>query len=356
MLNVFEFCTKAMRQFTLRGVCMMLMLLLMLLFAACSLAPSDIDPPPIFELNGVVEFEASEVDVDEGTAQILLALSWYVFTTNSLDPAPFALATQTVTSTNEAYQFSLALADVPPPSAFVLTGANRFLELPAEGNLAIGFITARPWVPDNDGTFAWTTEDMLYQTCPFESQLVLWWDGPELDHEEIGFESGTLRKGLNLIDVADGENGPEGYRLFSASSPIVVEVCSDGYRAPLRSCGLPQDRSVETIYVSGSENLDENPDPPVDSYECDQCGVSYRVPDVCTRRLNILCRDCRSQVVETDPNDRAPNWICENPPDYCDEGVEPLCLLGRRFSCENNQWRLTETCDDQCCEAGCIAE
>ena len=197
---------------------------------------------------------------------------------------------------------------------------------------------------------------MLYQTCPFESQLVLWWDGPELSHEDIGFESGTLRKGLNLVDLADGDNGPEGYRLFPAGRPISVALCNDGYRAPLRSCGLPQDRSVETIYVSGSENADENPDPPPEAFECDQCGTSYRAPDVCTRRLNILCRDCRSQVVETDPNDPVPDWICTNPPDFCDVGEAPLCLFGKRFNCQDNHWRLIETCDDHCCEVGCSAE
>ena len=139
--NESECRVKFMRQFT----SIQLGLILMVFLVGCSLAPSEIDPPPIFELNGRVTLEESEVDVNQDTVQILLALSWYVFTTNSLDPAPFSLAAQTVTSSNEDYEFALALSQVPPPSAFMPTGADQFLELPAEGNLAIGFITARPW-------------------------------------------------------------------------------------------------------------------------------------------------------------------------------------------------------------------
>ena len=329
-----------------------------LLQLSCSLAPSNVDPAPIFELNGTIDVDRSEIDSDD--TPILLALSWYVFTTNSLDPAAFSLATQTITSTADDYEFALALNTVPPPSAFVLTGAGRFLELPADGNLAIGFITARPWNEAASGTFAWTTPDMVYQTCPFESQLVVWWDGPELDHEQIGFESGTLRKGLNLLDVSEGGNGPEGYRLFPADAPIEISICDDGYRPPLRSCGLPQERSIETIYVSASENLESNPEPPAGSFQCDQCGATYRAPDVCIRRLDILCRDCRSLVVETDPTNPPPDWICESPPDYCegneDEVEEPLCLLGRRFRCVDNAWQFFETCSDPCCEGECSAE
>ena len=329
-------------------------LLLLLTLTGCSLAPSNVEQAPIFQLNGVVDFEEATIDAEDAT--ILLALSWYVFTTNSLDPAPLALAAQTLTSIDDGHEFSLALNTVPPASAFVLTGAGRFLELPAEGNLAIGFITAREWNETVDGVFAWTTTDMIYQTCPFESKLVLWWDGPELSHEEIGFESGVLRKGLNLLDVTEGGNGPDGYRLFPADFPISVTLCDDGYRAPLRSCGLPQERSIETIYVTASENLEENPDPPAGSFICDQCGATYRAPDVCIRRLEVLCRDCRSLVVETDPENPPPEWICQSPPEFCEAGAEPLCLLGRRYRCQNDTWQLSEICSDHCCEGECSAE
>ena len=203
------------------------------------------------------------------------------------------------------------------------------------------------------GRIAWTTPDMLYQTCPFESQLVLWWDGPER-HEDVG---------LNPVHCAKVELGRPcrrgqwygGLNSFRRT-PDLGGTVQRWISNPLRSCGLPQDRSVETIYVSGSENADDNPDPPPEAFECDQCGTSYRAPDVCTRRLNILCRDCRSQVVETDPNDPVPDWICTNPPDFCDVGEAPLCLFGKRFNCQDNQWRLIETCDDHCCEVGCSAE
>ncbi len=320
----------------------------------CSLAPRDVEPPPIFELSGAVQLDRSELDIE--SPEILLALSWYVFTTNSLDPAPFALATQTSIAVDGERTFSLDLTQVPPPSAFVLTGEDQFLQLPAEGNLAIGFITARPWDSSVDEDFDWRDENMIYQTCPWESQLIVWWDGPELDSDETGFESGTLRKGLNLVDLQYGDEGPWGYQLLPANAPISIAMCDEGLRAPLRSCGLPQDRSVDTIYVSGSENQDENPDPPEGSFECDPCGISYRVPDVCVRRFDILCRDCRSLVVETDPNDPVPSWVCDTPPGECDPDNEPLCLLGRRFGCDNNTWRLIETCSDHCCETNCNAE
>ena len=351
MLSVFEFWTKSIPQVLATWT----FLLGLLLLSGCSLAPSNVEPAPIFQLNGAVDFADSVIDSNDN--EILLVLSWYVFTTNSLDPAPFAIAAQTTVSPTMGHEFSLALNTVPPPSAFVLTGEGRFLDLPAEGNLAIGFITARPWNNVTDGTFNWATMDMVEQTCPFESQLVLWWDGPELSHEDIGLESGVLRKGLNLLDVAEGGNGPEGYRLFPADSPISVTLCRDGYRPPLRSCGLPQERSIETIYVTATENLNENPDPPAGSFQCDQCGATYRAPDVCVRRLDILCRDCRSLVVETDPENPPPEWICENPPDFCEgEDEEPLCLLGRRFRCVSTRWQLYETCSDPCCEGECIAE
>ena len=99
---------------------------------------------PIFELSGKLNFDPSEVDWPE--PEVLVALSWYAFTTNSPDPA-LALASQTIIPRDGDGTFELALQQVPPPSAFVVTGAGRFLELPAEGNPAIGFITVSPFGP-----------------------------------------------------------------------------------------------------------------------------------------------------------------------------------------------------------------
>ena len=156
---------------------------------------------------------------------------------------------------------------------------------------------------------------------------------PELSHEDIGLESGVLRKGLNLLDVAEGGNGPEGYRLFPGDSPISVTLCRDGYRPPLRSWAASRTDHRDYLCCC-TENLNENPDPPAGSFQCDQCGATYRAPDVCVRRLDILCRDCRSLVVETDPENPPPEWICENPPDFCEgEDEEPLCLQDGALLC-----------------------
>ena len=269
---------------------------------------------------------------------------------------PLALASQTIIPRDGDGRFELALQQVPPPSAFVVTGSGRFLELPAEGNLAIGFITVSPWSDTGDAEFSWKTEDQINETCPFEKRLVVWWDGPELTDEETGFASGTLKKGLNLVDLGLDADELGGYRLFPADTPITVPVCHEGFRPPLRSCGLPGDRSVDTLFVSGSEDDDETMPPETDSYECGQCGTSYRVPDVCTRRFDILCRDCRSLVVETDPTDPPDDWICMSPPDQCDVGDEPICRLGTRYRCVGDQWQVDAVCGDPCCEDGCVSE
>ena len=181
-------------------------------------------------------------------------------------------------------------------------------------------------------------------------------DGPELTYEETGFASGTLKKGLNLVDLGLDADELEGYRLFPADTPITIPVCHEGFRPPLRSCGLPGDRSVDTLFVSGSEDDDETMPPETDSYECGQCGTSYRVPDVCTRRFDILCRDCRSLVVETDPNNPPDDWVCMSPPDQCDAGDEPICRLGTRYRCVGDQWQIDAVCVDACCEDGCVSE
>ena len=283
--------------------------------------------------------------------RVIVALSWYLFKADTLQPVYWALAAQTIVPIDDLNRFTLSLEMEPPEDAFVLTGADSFLDLPADGNLALGFITVVPMAA-TEGPFTWNGDDRTESSCPYEDLLVAWWDGPELDSERTGFREGILRKGLNLVDLSkDGEFRDE-YVLYPAERTIQIPICEEGLRAPLRSCGLESDRSVETLFFDVDTPDDEIFRPMEGDYLCGACGSSYRVPNLCTRRFDVLCRDCRSLVVETDPDRPARDWPCAEVPTECDD-PDPLCIWGRLYRCVDDGWVHVATCSDDCCEDRC---
>ena len=332
-----------------RAIYSILILILGTWPVGCALAPDELQPPAIFELRG--ELIQNEDDREEYGDRMLVALSWYIFKGDSLQPKYWALASQTMVSLNDTNGFTLALDSEPPSDAFVVTGENRFLDLPARGNLAIGFLTVLP-ISDDTAPFSWSGEDTWESTCPHETLLVVWWDGPELKSDQTGFRSGILRKGLNLVNLGD-EEFRDDYVLYPAGRAIQIPVCAEGMRSPLRSCGLLGERSVETLFLDAETPQEDLFTPLEGEYHCGACGLSYRVPDFCTRRFNVLCRDCRSLVVETDPDRPVPEWPCSEVPSECDEEEDPLCIWGTLYRCQDNRWAQSAQCEDDCCEEGC---
>ncbi|MEE2788192.1 MAG: hypothetical protein VX589_12690, partial [Myxococcota bacterium] len=202
----------------------------------CSLAPGVFEHPPIFQIMGRLSPSLNETDEeddeqlppdeDENTNRDLyyVVLSWYLFISNGLTEAPWAVANQTEVVLSENPEFVLPLTDQPPDEAFLPTGQGRILQLPAEGRMAIGFLTV--FRPTNDSMeFSWQADEDGGALCPFEEILIVWWDGPELDGQDIGINGGRLKRGLNLLDISVDNQNQETYQLDDAASTIRMPTC-----------------------------------------------------------------------------------------------------------------------------------
>ena len=230
-------------------------------------------------------------------------------------------------------------------------GQGRILQLPAEGQMAIGFLTV--FRPAYEGMeFSWRADQDGATLCPYEDKLIIWWDGPEISGEEIGIDSGRLVRGLNILDISVDNENQETYSLLDAKSPITVPSCLGESSGALRSCGIPGDRGVSTLLPG----FDDYPtEAPAVEFSCFGCGSFYEIPNQCSRVLDVLCRECYSTTVHVYPDEVPSFWPCVEPKGACESGVDEYCGLGRKYACRDEGWVLVAQCEDTCCEDNCVA-
>ena len=327
---------------------------------SCSLAPQEFEYPPIFQIKGRLEDRPAEHQDDDEMLEIgddpnvnrdlyYVVLSWYVFISNGLTEEPWAIANQTEVIVSESPEFNVALTDQPPYEAFLPAGQGRILQLPADGRLAIGFLTVfRP--ADSGIAFSWRVDGDQGALCPYEDKLIVWWDGPPLDGEDIGINGGRLNRGLNILDISVDNENQETYELNDASGTLVLPTCGWESTVALRSCGLSGNRGVAT-YLPGFDGYPM--EPPSAPFECFACGSFYEVPNQCSRVLDVLCRECASITVHAYPDEIPEYWPCAQPEDECESG-EQFCGLGFRYECIDERWVFQALCTDPCCEDNCM--
>ncbi len=296
-------------------------------------------------------------DADDGE-RLRMLLSWHPKKPSSPSTPPWTAAASAAVATDGDRAFHLPLDAAPGPDALMTLAEFDGWgdDLPADGRLALGTLTAYWTTTDTTPTWLQLFEDGLPAvTGTQDNVFVLFWAGSEtLTDQHIPLYGGSIEPGFNLVEVitVETEDGSIWYAYLRHPMTQLLDVPFTEFGGPsFQRCRWDGTSPVRELWP-GDEGY---PDPLPERGEaaCSKCETAF-VQEHCAVAFGVLCNHCQLFTYFREPTDKTA-WPCSIEGEYCEPAGERRCSAHTIYVCQDEKWTLDEACPatGECCDAEC---